>query len=171
MVIPAAIGIAVLASCKSGSARVAKKDSTAMPYKASYISSWVLCDSDKYAQEVLQSLKDWEDNKISNGTAYYGDTVAFDLWSRAKYNLKRDSMLKVFEKYRDSIGAVNIEVHAGSNLHSTDRNEDWVGVWYMEKDTYKNGKVDPAFYHDDNLIKNGKIVYTMDPRRTLPKAK
>lgn len=171
LVIPVAIGISVLSSCKSGANSTSKNDSIAMPYKATYSSSWVMSDSVKYVQAVLQSLKDWEDNKVSNGPAYFADTVSFNLWNGAKYNLKRDSLLKVFQKFRDSLSSVKIEVAAWDNLHSTDKNQDWVGTWYKETDTYKIGKVDSAFYHDENLIKNGKIVYVMDQRRVLPKAK
>jgi hypothetical protein len=174
LVIPVGIGIALLASCKSGSTSTstdAKKDSVVMPYKASYSSTWTMSDSSKYVQSVLQSLKDWEDNKISNGSTYFGDTVAFDLWDGKKFNLKRDSLLKIFQNDRDSLSSVKIDVAAWDNLHSTDKNQTWVGTWYKETDTYKNGKVDSAFYQDENLIKNGKIVYVMDERRTLPKGK
>jgi hypothetical protein len=65
------------------------------------------------------------------------------------------------------LSSVKIEVAAWDNLHSIDKNQDWVGVWHKETDTYKTGKVDSAFYHDDNLIKNRKIVYIMNSRRDL----
>jgi len=172
-VITIGFGIALLASCKSGStaATDAKKDSVTMPYKATYSSSFALSDSSKYIQSVLQSLKDWEDNKIANGKAYYGDTIAFYHWSGAKFTGKRDSVLKMFQKYRDSLSSVKIEPAAWLNSHSTDKNEDWVSVWYKETDTYKTGKVDSAFYEDTNQLKKGKIVFTMDQRRNLPKGK
>ena len=32
-------------------------------------------------------------------------------------------------------------------------------TWYKEIDTYKTGKVDSAYYHDINGIKDGKINY------------
>jgi hypothetical protein len=169
LAIPFAIGMAALASCNSGSSPSSKKDSVTMPYKATYSSSWVLSDSAKYVQAVLQSMKDYEDNKVDNAPAYFGDTVAYDFFNGAKLKLKLDSFIKVLHQYRDSLSSVKIEVTAWDNLHSTDKNQDWVGTWYKETDTYKTGKVDSAFYHDDNLIKNGKIVYVMNSRRTLPK--
>jgi hypothetical protein len=173
LAIPVAFGIALLSSCKSGPATSteAKKDSVVMPYKATYSSSFSMSDSSKYTQSVLQSLKDWETNKLANGKSYYGDTVAFFHWSGMKINGKRDSLLKTFQKYRDSLSTVKIEVAAWINSHSTDKNEDWVSVWYKETDTYKTGKVDSAFYEDTNQLKKGKIVFTMDQRRNLPKGK
>jgi len=172
LVIPAAIGIAMLSSCKSGSTSAgAKKDSVAMPYKAGYSSSWVISDSAKNVQAVLQSLKDWEDGKFDNGSAYFADTVVFELWNGRKLKLNRDSLMKVGKKDRDSLSSVKIEVEAWDNLHSTDQNKDWVGTWYKETDTYKSGKVDSAFYQDENEMKNGKIVSVIDERRKLPKGK
>ena len=174
LVIPVGIGIALLASCKSGSTSTssdAKKDSVAMPYKATYTTTWALSDSSKYVQSELQSLKDWEDNKLSNGSTYFGDTVTFLHWSGMKLSLKRDSLLKVFQKFRDSLSSVKIEVATWINTHSMDNKTDWVNVWYKETDTYKTGKVDSAFYNDANMIKNGKIVFILDQRRTLTKRK
>lgn len=174
-VVPIAIGIgiAILASCKSGSTTSAdaKKDSVVMPYTAIFTKTWVLSDSSKYAQTVLQSIKDWEDNKLSNGKTYYADTVAFDHWSGMKFKGKRDSLLKIFQTVRDSFSSVKIDMYTWLNSYTPDKKENWVGTWYKETDTYKNGKVDSAFYHDENLVKDGKIVYTMDQRRNLPKGK
>jgi hypothetical protein len=174
LAIPVGIGIILLASCKSGSTTAStdtKKDSVAMPYKATYTTAWTISDSSKYVQEALQSMKDWEDNKLSNGSAYYGDTLTFLHWSGFKISAKRDSVLKVFQKVRDSLSSVKIEVTTWVNTHSTENKSDWVNVWYKETDTYKTGKVDSAFYEDANMIKNGKIVWILDQRRNLPKGK
>jgi hypothetical protein len=116
-------------------------------------------------------MKDWEDNKVDNAPAYFGDTVAYYFFNGAKLNLKLDGFIKVLHQFRDSLSSVKTEVAGWDNLHSTDKNQDWVHVWYKETDTYKNGKVDSAFYYDDNLIKNGKIVYVMNARRSLPTGK
>ena len=171
LVIPFAIGIAALASCNSGSSLSSKTDSVAMPYKATYSSSWEISDSAKYVQAVLQSMKDWEDNKVENAPAYFGDTVAYDFWNGPKLKLKLDSFIKALHQYRDSLSSVKIEVATYINTHSMDNKTDWVNVWFKETDTYKTGKVDSAFYNDANMIKNGKIVFILDQRRNLPKGK
>jgi hypothetical protein len=163
---------ALFASCKNGAKPAATStDTAAMPYKATYSSSFTLSDSTKNVRAVLQSLKDWEDNKLDNAPAYFADTVKMDFWDGTSFNLKRDSMVKIFKKVRDSLSSSAIEVLAYTNLHSTDKNADWVSVWYKQTDTYKNGKVDSAEYQDDNNMLNGKIVYISDKRRTLKKAK
>ena len=164
--------VALFASCKNGvKTTESKTDSVTMPYKASYSSSFVISDSTKNVQAVLQSLKDWEDNKLSNAPAYFADTVAMDFSSGYSFKMTRDSMVKTFQKVRDSLISSKIDVLVYTNLHSTDKNDDWVNVWYKQTDTYKTGKVDSAFYEDDNQLVNGKIIYIDNKRRVLKKKK
>lgn len=173
--------IALFASCKSGTSTdgtaaktdsaTAKKDSLPMAYKASYSSSFTISDNAKNEQLVLQSYKDWEDNNLKNGSAYLGDTVAMDFSNGKHLVVPRDGIIKEWQKLRDSLSSIKLNIIAVTNLHSTDKNADWVGVWYVETDTYKNGKVDSAFYQDDNNIKNGKMVYISSKRRPLLPAK
>jgi len=164
---------ALITSCNNAATTYeAKKDTAAMPYRAMYSSDIVFSDSTKNARAVLQSLKDWEDNKLNNAPAYFGDTVKMDFWNGHSITLKRDSLVKMGQKVRDSLLSSKITVYVYTNLRATDKKEDWVNVWYKQIDTYKNGKVDSAEYQDDNLMKNGKIVYVSDKRRTLlPRSK
>lgn len=146
-----------------------KSDAVAMPYTASYSSSFTISDNQKNAQSVLQSYKDWEDNKLNNAPAYFADTVTMNFWDGSKYTMGRDSMVKTFQKYRDSLSSSKIVVDAVVNLHSTDKNADWVCVWYKQTDTYKTGKVDSAYYQDDNNLVNGKIVLVSSKKQFLKK--
>lgn len=160
--------VALMASCKNATTTSdAKMDTVDMPYKATYSSDIALSDSTKNVRLVLQSLKDWEDNKLGNAAAYFGDTLTIDFSSGTSIKMKRDSMVKSFQTYRDSLASSKIKILVHLNLHLKDKNEDWVCVWYNQIDTYKTGKVDSAEYQDDNLIKNGKIVYIDSKRRTL----
>lgn len=160
--------VALLASCKNGAKTAASTtDSTAMPYKATYSSSFVIPDSTTNIKAVLQSLKDWEDNKLDNAPAYFADTVAMNFWDGSGFKLKRDSMVKVFQKFRDSLTSSKIEITAYVGLHSTDKNSDWVCVWYKQTDTFKTGKIDSAYYQDDNQMVKGKIVWINDKRQVL----
>jgi hypothetical protein len=72
-----------------------------MPYKATYSSSWVLSDSAKYVQAELRSMKDYEDNKVDNAPAYFGDIVDYDFFKGAKIKLKFGSFIKALHQYRD----------------------------------------------------------------------
>jgi len=174
--------IALFASCKGGTSTngsaakthsaAGKKDTLPMAYKASYSSSFTISDNAKNAQMVLQSYKDWEDNNLKNASAYLADTVTMDFASGKSLTAPRDGIVKEWQTFRDSLSSIKLNVVAVTNLHSTDKNSDWVGVWYVEIDTYKTGKVDSAFYQDDNNIKDGKMVYISSKRRPLlPKKK
>ena len=172
--VPVAIGAALLTSCKSNTqGTAAKTDSVPLIYKASYSSSFTISDSTKDLTNVLQSYKDWENNKLANAPAYFADTVAMDFSGGQKIKLRRDSMVHVFQKYRDSLSSSTIKMVSIINVHSTDKNENWVLTWYKQVDTYKTGKIDSAFYNDANLVVKGKIEYVTSFRQKLlpPKAK
>jgi secreted Zn-dependent insulinase-like peptidase len=157
-------------SCKNETASTdAKKDSTAYPYKASYSSDWSISTNPKNAQTVLQSYKDWEDDKLSNGNSYIADTLEIDSWNGDKMRLTKDSTLRLWQKGRDSLSSTKISVIAWTTLHSNDKNEDWVSLWYTQTDTYKSGKVDSAFFQDDNRIQDGKIVFISTKKQAMKK--
>ena len=172
LAIPAIAGTLALISCGKGAKTTdAGKDSAATLYKATYSSSFSIPDSAKLVQLVLQSYKDWENNNLKNASAYFADTIAWDQTDGTKHRMVRDSMVKFFNKYRDSLSSSKIDMAAFIPLHSNDKKEDWVLTWYKQTDTYKNGKVDSTFYHDLNHIKNGKIDYISSLRQTLKSQK
>jgi hypothetical protein len=78
-------------------------------------------------------------------------------------------MVTMAAKFRDSLSKVELTIYAWTPNHSVDKNEDWVNVWYKEIDTYKKGKVDSVDFEDDNLLKNGKIVYVSSHSKKLKK--
>jgi len=158
-------------ACKDAAKTTAdnKSDSTAMPYKASYSSSFTISDNQKNAQAVLQSYKDWEDNKLNNAPAYFADTVHVIFSDGSDMTITRDSLVHLGQKIRDSLTSSKIDLVAITNLHSTDKNTDWVGVWYKQTDTYKTGKIDSSFFQDDNNVVNGKIVFFSSKRQALKK--
>jgi hypothetical protein len=54
-------------------------------------------------------------------------------------------------------------------LYYPDKDDTWVTLWYTEKMTDKQGKVDSIYYTDDVLVKNGKIVHYDEKQRLFPK--
>jgi hypothetical protein len=56
----------------------------------------------------------------------------------------RDSSVAAAQAYRNNYSAVVSEVTAIMAVKSTDKNERWVLLWGMEKDTPKKGKPDSA---------------------------
>ncbi len=75
--------------------------------------------------------------------------------------------MKMWKTYRDSLSSVRIVMDAWQKMYATDKKMGFVVTWYNEYDTYKNGKVDSAAYHDINLVKDGKIVALEQYKRPL----
>ena len=153
------------AACTNNTATapaVAPADTTAaitLPYTASYSSSFV---PGKQADvlTVLNSYKDWETGDMTALKSTMADSVSYVFPSGFVFNNTLDSFMSLATKFRDSLSSVKINMIAWLSNHSVDKNEDWVNVWYVETDTYKMGKVDSVNFEDDNLLKNGKIVWT-----------
>jgi hypothetical protein len=168
-----------LIACSGGStestATAAKDSVTAapsvpLPYTAVYSSNFV---PGKPADvlTVLNNYKAWQDNDMATLRATSGDSVTMIFSSGTVMSTTGDSAIKEAKKFRDSLSKVDLTFYAWTSNHSVDKNEEWVNVWYKEIDTYKTGKVDSAFYEDDNRLKDGKIVWTSSHVQKYPKKK
>lgn len=141
------------------------KPAVEMPYTASYSSSWSTEVSDADLKMVLTSYKDWADNNMSGLLAAMADTVVLETSAGDHKVLPRADLAKMWTTYRDSLSSVKIDMESWHKMYATDKKEGYVVTWYTETDTYKNGKVDSASYHDINQIKDGKIVWYSQYKR------
>jgi len=138
---------------------------TDLPYTASYSSSWSTDVSDADLKTVLTTYKDWADGNMSNLSNSLADSIAVDFSSGDHFNGKRDSLIKIWSNYRDSLSSVAIDMQGWQKMYATDKKEAYIVTWYDETDTYKNGKVDAGSFHDINQLKDGKIVYYAQYKR------
>ena len=168
-----------LIACSGGStestATAAKDSATAapsvpLPYTAVYSSNFV---PGKPADvlTVLNNYKAWQDNDMATLRATSGDSVTMIFSSGTVMNTTGDSAVKEAKKFRDSLSKIDLTFYAWTSNHSVDKNEEWVNVWYKEVDTHKSGKVDSAFYEDDNRLKDGKIVWASSHEQKYLKKK
>jgi hypothetical protein len=141
------------------------KSTVELPYTASYSSSWSTDVPDADLKMVLMTYKDWADNNMSGLGAGFADTVAVDFSSGANVRLPKADIMKLFTTFRDSLSSVTIEMLAWHKMYSTDKKDGSIVTWYDETDTYKNGKVDSASYHDINMVKDGKIIWYAQYKR------
>jgi hypothetical protein len=171
---------AILISCNRSSEKsditagsdsaVVNTDPGNLPYKALYSSSWSDKVSDEDLRMVLMTYKDWSSGNMSRLGASMGDSVEYDMNSGRYQKLSNAGLMKMWTTSRDSLSAVTIDMHAWQKMYATDRKEGYVITWYKETDTYKNGKVDSAYYHDINQVKDGKIIwYSQYKRPALPR--
>jgi hypothetical protein len=167
---------AFLASCgndkdKTATTAPAKDSTTAksaadLPYTASYSSSWTTDIPDADLKTVLMSYKDWADGNMSNVAKEYGDSLEWDRPNGEHYKLPNAGIMKMWSTYRDSLSSVTIDMAAWQKMYATDRKEGSVVTWYKEIDTYKSGKADSGYYHDINGVKDGKIIWLEQYKRT-----
>lgn len=138
-----------------------------LPYTASYSSSWSTDVSDADLKTVMMTYKNWADNNISGLATAMGDTVTVDM-STGDHMVKSNAdLMKFWTTYRDSLSSVRIDMQVWHKMYATDKKDGYIVTWYNEYDTYKNGHVDSAAYHDINKVKNGKITEYSQYKRPL----
>ncbi len=168
---------AILLSCNSGKE---KTDTTAtavtdtvakpmvdLPYTAAYSSSWSNDVSDADLKTVLTTYKNWADGNISALSGAMADTVVVDMNTGDHLTKSNADLMKMWTTYRDSLSSVKIVMQGWNKMYSTDKKDSYIVTWYDETDTYKNGKVDSATYHDINQLKNGKISWYSQYKRVM----
>ena len=141
------------------------KSTVELPYTASYSSSWSTDVSDADLKTVLTTYKDWADANMSGLESALGDTVTVDMSNGDHLVKSRADLMKMWVTYRDSLSSVTIDMQGWQKMYATDKKEGYIVAWYKEIDTYKTGKVDSAYYHDINQVKDGKIVWYAQYKR------
>ena len=148
---------------------VAGKSAMEMPYKASYSSNFTTDISDADLKMVLNTYKDRSAGNIEALMNAMGDSVYYDASDGKSMHLPKAGLKKLWTTYRDSLSSVTIDMYAWQKMYASDKKEGHVVTWYKEIDTYKNGKVDSATYHDINGIKDGKITWYSSMKRGYKK--
>ena len=143
----------------------APKPMVDLPYTASYSSQWSTDVSDADLKMVLMSYKDWETGNMTGLGKAMADSVVVDMSSGEHLKTTNADLMKRWTTYRDSLSSVKIDMAGWNKMFSTDKKEGYIVVWYDETDTYKNGKVDSASYHDINQVKDGKIIWYAQYKR------
>lgn len=139
---------ALLTACnndiKSDTARsdsAAVTTSVALPYTASYSSSFEMGNPEFSATILNGSWKDWENNKLDNMKNWIADTiVAFH--SDNTMIRGADSMMANWKRARAKYTSVIDTINAVMPAYSTDKKENWVLVWASEINTKADGSKD-----------------------------
>ena len=142
------------------------------PYTARYSSQFSL-GKDEDAQHLLAVWKTWDNNKLDDAKSYFADTVEMFLADNTHFRVPVDSFLNVGKSMRNNYPELNTEVDAWLPLHSTDKNEDWVAIWGVEKRKDKMGKVDSSGLHEVwRVNKKGKfdLVFQYEQKLMPPPA-
>lgn len=157
------------AATETATATETEKPTVDLPYKASYSSSFTTDVSDADLKMVLTTYKDWSDGNFAGLQPAMGDSVYYDANDGSSHHLSNADLMKLWKTYRDSLSSVAIDMYAWQKMYEPTKKEGHVVTWYKEIDTYKNGKVDSATYHDINRIKDGKITWFSSMKRGFKK--
>jgi ketosteroid isomerase-like protein len=144
---------------------VPNKTSADLPYTPSYSSNFSDDVSDADLKMVLMTYKDWESGNMKGLEDAMADSVVFVMSTGRVLNLSKADLMKLWKTTRDSLSSISIDMQAWHKMYSKDKNEGHIVTWYKETDRYKIGKVDSAYYHDINRLKNGKIVWYSQYKR------
>ena len=140
-----------ISSCNNGAAKteaatdtVAAKTEVALPYTASYSSSFQMGNPEHSAMILQGSWKDWEMNTMDNMKSWVADTVT--VYHSDNTVVKGvDSLTARWKRGRAKYSAVSTTIDAVMPVYSTDQNENWVLVWATEVDTELSGKKDTTY--------------------------
>jgi hypothetical protein len=149
---------------EASGAEPAVKKAVALPYTASYSSSFEM-GNPEYVATILQgSWKDWEENKLDNMKNWVADSIiAFH--SDNKMAMGLDSLMARWKRGRSEYSSVIDTVDAAMSVYSTDKKENWVLVWAREINTKKDGTKDTsAIMETWRINKDGKadMLYQFD---------
>lgn len=140
----------------------------ALPYPVTQTPDWEKGPIENVAI-AMNALKAYETNDSNAMREYFADSVEFHV-DGYSFEGTRDSFLLMLQNHRNDYSNVVFRMHDYESVKSKARNEEWVGLWYTETNTHKNGKVDSSFVMDDIQIKNGKVWEIDSKMRRLPKA-
>lgn len=148
-------------------ATAATASTVTLPFVASYSTDFNNNVSDSELLTALNSYKYWEQGDMKALRTTLGDSMSAYMADGFKFKGLADSLMPVWGKYRDSLSSVKITMDVWLKNHSVKDSMNYINVWYKEIDTFKNGKVDSAYYEDDNGMKNGKIVWFSNHKQVL----
>ena len=173
-------GLAAFAACNSSddtkAAAMSSTDSTvtagdtiAYQYTADYSSKFEM-GNPKNVKTIFDLYTDWDNNNLDNSKDKFADSVTLIFGSGDMMAGTRDSITAMSKAFRNTMGTVNTQVHAVVPLRSTDKNEDWVLVWFQEYRTDAKGKKDSTEFQETwRINKDGKADLLYQYQQNPPK--
>ena len=117
-------------SASTSTDSTAKSTMTDLPYKASYSSNFTDDVSDADLKMVLMTYKDWADGNISNLANSISDSVYVEFNNGDKFNGTRADLMKIWNKTRDSLSSVTIDMQVLKKLYEPNKKDAAIITWY-----------------------------------------
>jgi hypothetical protein len=143
----------------------------ALPYSINYASEFEIGDQ-KYAKQVLDAWKDYDNGTLKNSAGIFADSVMMIVGNGMVFNGKKDSVINTILQHRNSFASATSSVDAITVLKTKGKDETWVCIWGKEIDVAKDGKKDSVELQENWMFnKDGKVTYVSQYERGYPKTK
>lgn len=117
-------------------------------------------------ETVLALWKAWKDGDLSKARAHFADNISFFMANGSEMVGPTDEIMKGMQEYRSSFTGMEMAVDAVFAVRSVDKGENWVTIWGTEKQTTKDGKVNPVSLQETwRFNKDGKIDFMIQAER------
>ena len=151
---------------KGATDSTAKTEPLNLPFKVAKTPDWERGDP-SHVTLAMNTLKAFVDNDMTGIKQYLADSVEF-YTDGIKFKGPRDSLVKMFTRYRGERSRIDINMHDYESVKSKTRGEEWVSMWYTENNVSNAGVSDSFMVMDDIKIVNGKVAIIDSKGRKLP---
>ncbi|HEY8688937.1 MAG TPA: hypothetical protein VIM07_06850 [Chitinophagaceae bacterium] len=158
---------AVACNTKDSTKATSSASTIKLPYEATYATEFTNDVPDSSLLLALNTYKYWENNDMKGLRSTMGDSIYVNAPDGFTFKGRADSIIKIWTGARDTMTSVKIIMDVWLKNHSVKDSMDYINTWYKEIDTYKSGRVDSAYYEDDNGLKNGKIIWYSSHKQVL----
>ena len=110
-------------------------------------------------EESVASLND-----MDGMAAAFADSVTIIGHDGFYFNATNDSLMSMAEKWLSGYTSISRD-YIASVAVTSDRDEDWVLLWFESESVNKEGETRKAVYHNDYLIQDGKVRFIRGYKR------
>ncbi|GAB3914165.1 nuclear transport factor 2-like protein [Mucilaginibacter boryungensis] len=151
----------LLAACtpkaSSDTATKAAADVPNYPYKIKHPDYWMMDTSHANTMTALNALKAFENMDTTGLKKAFADTLEFN-YDGGKFKGPIAQFIKMTSEMATSMKGLKIDMKDWESVVSTDKKEEWVTLWYVQKWTDAKGKADSISLVNDLQLKGGRIV-------------
>ena len=141
-----------------------------MPFKMVYTGAPSIGKTENIAK-VMNFNGDFIAGKMDSIGNYFADSVHLVFEDGKIMDMARDSVAAMVKAWRESMTGAKQSYYTAIAVDNKEKGDEWVFQWIDESHDYKNGKKEHFFYHEDYLLKNGKIREFYQYAQPVPEKK
>ena len=141
-----------------------------LPFKMSYDGTPAIGKTENITT-VMNFNGDFIAGKLDNIGSYLADSVHLVFEDGKDLNTVRDSAVALIKEWRTSMTGAKQSYISAVALDNKDKGDEWVFQWIDESHDYKDGKKEHHIYHEDYLLKGGKIRELYQYAQGVPEKK